>query len=254
MKLHYQQSGEGKPLIIIHGLFGSSDNWKAISNRLSSVHNVISVDLRNHGRSPHASDQSYSAMANDIAELAEELKLSEMDVLGHSIGGKTAIALAAEYPALINKLMVIDIAPRAYEDRHSEIFKALLAINLSQYSKRSEVDAVLAKDIADMAVRQFLLMNLNISEQGLSWRNNLKAQYANYQQLLESVALGKQIAIPSCFIRGGLSDYITDEDCASIKQQFTDCQIETVSGVGHWVHAEAPDLFINLAQSFFAYD
>lgn len=254
MKLHYQQFGEGKPLLIIHGLFGSADNWKAISKQLMTTRKVIAVDLRNHGCSPHSSNQTYSSMADDLAELINDLGLTEVDVIGHSIGGKTAITLASVYPHLLNHLMVVDIAPRSYPDGHSEIFKALLAIDLSLYSKRNDVDAVLTVAIPDKAVRQFLLMNLYVSEQGLSWRNNLQAQYDNYQQLLMPVAEGKKIDIPTCFIRGGLSDYISEDDCSDIRQQFSQCQIETVDGAGHWVHAEAPNTFLKLAHSFFTYD
>lgn len=254
MKLHFQKNGEGQALLIIHGLFGSADNWRGIAKQLSTSVQVITVDLRNHGRSPHDEDQSYTAMAADIAELITDQGIDSIDVIGHSIGGKVAMEFANSYPHFVRKLMVIDISPKQYEDRHRAIFEALLALDLSQYSKRNEIDDALAKNIADKAIRQFLLMNLVSSDTGFKWRINLKALSENYDQLLVEVGKDKVITVPTCFVRGGLSDYIGKSDIELIERQFINSEIKTVEGVGHWVHAEAPETFLKLTRLFFNYD
>lgn len=256
MKLHFQIQGEGQgqTVVVLHGLFGSLDNWRGIAKQLALNVKVVTVDLRNHGRSPHDPQLNYAAMAADIAELITDLKLGVIDIIGHSIGGKVAMELAHLYPQLIRKLMVIDMAPKPYPDRHSDIFNALLALDLSQYAKRSEVDAALALTISDKAIRQFLLMNLVTDETGLSWRINLAALSANYDQLLEAVCKNTVISTPTCFVRGGLSDYIDNDDIESIQQQFINSQVETIEGVGHWVHAESPQAFLTTAKLFFDYD
>ena len=149
MELHYQVSGTGQPLVILHGLFGSLDNWRGLAKQLSEVVQVISVDLRNHGRSPHSEQQDYALMVEDLKQLLASLNLDKIDLIGHSVGGKVAMAYAFSYPETLNRLMVVDIAPRQYPDEHSQIFRSLLAIDLGLYQKRAEVDQALEQTIKD---------------------------------------------------------------------------------------------------------
>lgn len=254
MKLYYQTIGKGQPLVILHGLFGSLDNWRSIAKQFATQCQVIMVDLRNHGRSPHSPKQSYDLMAEDLAELFETLNLKKVDIIGHSMGGKVAMAFSQRYPQWLGKLVVVDIAPRRYADEHSAIFKALLALDLSLYASRSEVDNALKRGLPNKAVRQFLLMNLDLSGDQLRWRINLQALYANYPQLLEAVCEDETIMIASCFIRGGQSSYIRDDDEDNIRAIFPYAELVTIEQAGHWVHADAPPLFLSKITEFLDYD
>ena len=254
MKLYYQIIGTGQPLVILHGLFGSSDNWRAIAKQLATQAQVITVDLRNHGRSPHSSEQTYALMVEDLAELFERLKLDKADIIGHSMGGKVAMAFSQRYPQWLRRLVLVDIAPRQYHDEHSAIFRVLLALDLSLYTSRNEVDDALKIALPDKVVRQFLLMNLAINGEQLSWRINLQALYDNYSQLLVAVCEDETIMIPSCFIRGGQSDYVGDEDEDLIRTCFPYAELATIEQAGHWVHAEAPQQFLTKITEFLDYD
>mgnify|MGYP000420874086 CR=1 FL=1 len=254
MKLHYQTSGSGQALVILHGLFGSSDNWRALAKQLATRAQIITVDLRNHGRSPHSSEQTYELMADDLATLARDLNLSTIDLIGHSVGGKVAMVFSQRYPELLRKLVVVDIAPRAYDDEHSAIFKALLNLDLSLYSTRNELDKELSLSLPNKAVRQFLLMNLSVDNDELSWRINLPVLYDVYPKLLNKVCEGQQHSAPSCFIRGGRSNYIQEQDIAEIELSFPNSIIVTIPQAGHWVHADAPEPFLNKIIEFFDYD
>lgn len=254
MKLHYQIVGFGQPLVILHGLFGSSDNWRGLATQLAKHFQVITVDLRNHGKSPHSSEQNYQLMADDLAELFDRLTLKNTDIVGHSLGGKVAMAFAQYYQQHINKMIVVDMAPRQYIDEHSKIFKALLAVDFSECLTRRDVDAFLSNDIADKAVRQFLLTNLNTSNERLSWRLNISALFDNYSFLLQPVCENKTINIKSCFIRGGRSTYIKSEDEKLIKSTFPNSEIYTIEEAGHWVHADTPKPFLTKVTEFFDND
>jgi len=251
MKLHYRIVGSGRPLVILHGLFGSADNWRGLAKKLSTQIQVITVDLRNHGYSPHSSEQNYPLMTTDLVELLDDLNIKAIDIIGHSIGGKIAMTFAQHYPDRVNKLIIVDIAPRQYKSEHQQIFEALLAIDLSQYSKRSEVEVALAQSLPDKAVRQFLLMNLNISSQQLTWRINLSALFKNYHRLLEAVCERETIETPCRFIRGGRSHYVQDADEEMIQQIFIYADIVQIEHAGHWVHAEAPEQFLTKVTEFF---
>jgi esterase len=254
MKLYYQIVGTGQPLVILHGLFGSSDNWRAIAKELATQAQVITVDLRNHGRSPHSSQQTYALMVEDLVELFDRLKLDKVDIIGHSMGGKVAMAFSERYPQWLRRLVVVDIAPREYHDEHSAIFRVLLALDLSLYTSRNEVDDALKIALPNKTVRQFLLMNLAINGEQLSWRINLQALYENYSQLLVAVCEDETIMIPSCFIRGGQSYYIRDEDEDLIRTCFPYAELATIEQAGHWVHAAAPQQFLTKITEFLDYD
>ena len=254
MKLHYQRVGSGRPLVILHGLFGSSDNWRGLAKQLAKRVQVITVDLRNHGKSPHSPAQNYQLMADDLAELLDDLSLRKVDIIGHSVGGKVAMAFAQRYRNRVNKLMVVDIAPRQYESDHNKIFEALLAVDLSQYSKRSEVDKALSQALPDRAVRLFLLMNLELTGDNLTWRINLTALFENSPQFLEPVCSDEKITVPSCFIRGGRSLYVQEADKVLIGTTFPNSEIVTIDQADHWVHVDAPQEFLAKVTEFFNYD
>jgi pimeloyl-ACP methyl ester carboxylesterase len=256
MKLHCQVIGSGQPLVILHGLFGSSDNWRGIAKQLAEYAQIITVDLRNHGKSPHSSQQNYDLMVEDLVELVDDLNLNKANIIGHSIGGKVAMAFTAAHSERVNKLVVVDISPREYagDASHIAIFEALLAVDLSRYARRSEVNELLSELLPDKAIRQFLLMNLSQESGHLIWRINLQALYDNYVHF--GAAVGEQIKVDNitCFIRGGRSHYIQLDDERLIKKQFSRSEIFTIEQAGHWVHSEAPQQFINKVNNFFNYD
>jgi pimeloyl-ACP methyl ester carboxylesterase len=250
MKLHYQESGSGLPLLIIHGLFGSADNWRSMAKYFSKFYRVISVDLRNHGRSPHSDEQNFDLMAKDLVELCDELRLEKVSVLGHSLGGKVTMRFAEMQPERIHKLVVVDISPRQYFSQHTPLMDAMMALDMSQLSSRKAVDSALASDVTDPAVRQFLLMNLQSGENGFYWRINLPALKANYQALMAPVCEQAMLSMPSQFIYGGLSEYVTADDRALIEQHFTQPRFDVIDKAGHWVHAERPQQFKQLVEEF----
>jgi len=254
MKLNYQTQGSGQPLVILHGLFGSSDNWRSIAKQLADYAQVITVDLRNHGHSPHSTEQNYELMADDLLELIDELQLDNVDIMGHSVGGKVAMAFSQRYSSYCRKLIIVDIAPKHYEDEHNAIFKALLSLDLTLYNKRSDVDSELAKVIKDKAIRQFLLMNLGIENHVLSWRINLQSIFNNYVNLLKPVCDGCTITLPVCFIKGSRSSYILKDDELLIKSLYPNAEVYTIEQAGHWVHAEAPQAFLTKVLEFLSYD
>jgi pimeloyl-ACP methyl ester carboxylesterase len=250
MKLHYQESGTGLPLLIIHGLFGSADNWRSMAKYFAKFYRVISVDLRNHGRSPHSDEQSFDLMAQDMVELCDALQLDKVNVLGHSLGGKVAMRFAELQPERIHKLVVVDISPRQYFSQHTPLMDAMMALDMAQLSSRKAIDEALAPKVSDPAVRQFLLMNLQSDERGLSWRINLPALKANYQALMAPVCEQAKLTMPSQFIYGGQSEYVTEDDRTLIKQHFTKARFDVIDKAGHWVHAERPQQFKQLVEEF----
>lgn len=254
MKLHYQESGEGIPLIIIHGLFGSADNWRSMAKYFSRFYRVVSVDLRNHGRSPHSDEQNFTIMAGDIHQLCEDLRLDQVNILGHSLGGKVAMKFAAMYPDMVAKLVVVDIAPRQYFSAHTPLMDAMLALNLSQFTRRTEVDDALAESVPDKAVRQFLLMNLVSERENFQWRINLPALKANYPELMAAISEDKTFSMPSLFVYGELSDYVTEQDRQQISRQFTEAKFSGIEKAGHWVQAERPQQFKKVVEEFLQND
>jgi esterase len=247
MQLHYQTLGQGQPLVLLHGLFGSADNWGSVAKHFAQHYQVISVDLRNHGRSPHSDSQTYAEMADDLLQLCDTLGLSQIYLLGHSLGGKVAMQFATQYPKKVSKLIVVDMAMRAYRDRYTQLMDHMLAVNLSQMASRNDVDRALADTIPNVRVRQFLLTNLINNEGQLQWRINLPALKANYATLIAAVNV--HFDQPSLFIRGERSDYVNDRDITELQQHFSQAQVVTLP-TDHWVHAEQPQLFIQSVEAF----
>jgi pimeloyl-ACP methyl ester carboxylesterase len=249
MHLYYQSQGQGQPLIIIHGLFGSSDNWRSMAKFFSKWFTVINVDLRNHGRSFHAESQRFDDMANDIYQLCQQLGLSKVHLLGHSLGGKTAMKFTELCPDLVDKLIVVDVAPRQYQGEHTPMMDAMLALDFSNLSSRSDVDKALAEKIPDKAVRQFLMMNLMSENETFKWRINLPALKANYIQYMKPVCEEVTLEHRSLFIYGEQSDYVSALDRQDIKTRFPNSRFQALP-TGHWVHAERPQQFKRCVEAF----
>lgn len=247
MQLHYQSLGQGQPLVLLHGLFGSADNWGSIAKYFSQYYQVISADLRNHGRSPHRDSQTLTDMAEDLRQLCDDLGLVHIHLLGHSLGGRVAMQFATQYPERVNKLIVVDMGIRAYADAHTHLIDAMLALDLSQVQSRNEADKALSTSISNLMVRQFLLTNLVKVNDRLQWRINLPALKTNYAHF--QAALAVHYEKPCLFIRGEQSDYVRDQDILEIQQHFPQAEFARLP-TGHWVHAEQPQLFMQTVEEY----
>jgi len=244
-------TGEGFPLLILHGLFGSSGNWTSIARGLSKTFEVFALDHRNHGKSPSAPVMSYDAMAEDVAAFMKAHGLERAHMLGHSMGGKTVMRLAQRSPACVAHLVVVDIAPGATEAGHEEMIEALRKVDLSKVKTREEAGHALAGDIPELRVRQFLLTNLRRKrEGGLMWKLNLEAIAANYAALIGPLPEGDAFDGPVLFIRGGRSTHLRVEDEPDIRRRFPNASFVTIEDAGHWVHAEAPERFLHAVRHF----
>ncbi len=251
MKLNYKEFGQGDPIIILHGLFGTLDNWQTIAKQLAKDYWVFIIDQRNHGRSPHVDDLSYPHMAEDLKMFLDDLWIPKAHILGHSMGGKTAMQFAGDYPDMVDKLVVVDIAPGANKAGHGEIFDALLSIDLDKISTRKEADELLKKKIETYGVRQFLLKNLSRNKEGrYQWKMNLYAIHENYQNILAAIDVENSFDGDALFIKGGLSGYINDAEKDVINQVFPNAEINTIEKAGHWVHADAPNELLDMLKSF----
>lgn len=253
MKLHAREYGAGQPLVILHGLFGSSDNWQTLGKKLAEDYHVFLVDQRNHGKSPWSDAFSYEHMASDLGEFLEDRNLNHVILVGHSMGGKTVMRYAQQDATRIAQLVVVDIGPKEYPMHHQTILEGLHSIDFSIHNTRGKCEAQLSKYIAEMPVRQFLLKNLYWKEKGqLGWRINIPVISAAMEEIIGGLP-SNQVDVETLFIRGERSNYIIETDYDSIAEQFPDSTIETFEGVGHWVHAEAPQQFYNTLIEFVRY-
>lgn len=250
MKLHYREIGTGQPLIILHGLFGSSDNWQTQAKRFAEYFRVILVDLRNHGHSDWNEDASYESMANDVIELIKDLQLEKTILLGHSMGGKVAMHVAQKQSEILAKLIVVDMGIKEYPPHHQHILEGIHSVQLEGVTSRSEAEKQLSEYIDSEGVKQFLLKNLYWIVKGqLAWRMNVSVlENAMHEILSELPKI--EVFIPSAFIRGELSNYILDDDIPEIEELFPDSQFFIIQNAGHWVHAERPDEFVDAVLSF----
>ena len=250
MKLHHRELGYGQPMIILHGLFGFSDNWQTHAKKFADYYRVILVDLRNHGHSDWSDEFSYELMVKDLKELCDDLGLKNILLIGHSMGGKVAMLFAQKHKELLDKLVVVDIGVKAYPMHHQHILAGMHAIDLSKIKLRNEAEDILKQYIDSDGVRQFLLKNLYWKEKGqLAWRMNLKVLEREMENIL-SLLPEKEVMLPTLFIRGELSNYILDEDIEQLEAQFPDSEIVTLKNAGHWVHAEAPEEFVDAVLGF----
>ena len=248
--MFYREFGQGTPVVILHGLFGFSDNWQTIAKALADHHLVITPDLRNHGRSPHLPTHTYPEMADDLKAFLEAHWVFSSSLIGHSMGGKVAMQFALHHPDMVDKLVVVDIAPGPAEDNHAAIFQALLDLDLSKIQSRQEAEAFLETRISEPGTRQFLLKNITRHADGrYDWKMNLPVLWQAYPDILAGVD-GDPFDKPTLFVRGSRSDYIKDGDFALIKTLFPKAEIITIDGAGHWVHADKPAELLTVLRNF----
>lgn len=251
MRLFFRVTGSGFPLIILHGLFGSSNNWNSLAKRLGTSFTVYTVDLRNHGHSPHDPLHTYPAMAEDLAGFLHEQSITASYLLGHSMGGKAAMETALSYPSMVRKLIVADIAPVRYRPHHDTIFDALKGFHPEEFQSRTAMDQILKDRIPDDRVRGFLLTNIRRTGDGaFAWVFNVRALFENRDSIDAGLSPGRQYPGPTLFLRGERSDYLTEHHRSAIEEFFPRARIETIIGAGHWVHADAPDRFLVAVQDF----
>ncbi len=248
--LHSLVIGSGEPLIILHGFLGMGDNWKTLANKFSDNHQVHLVDQRNHGRSFHDDDFSYELLVEDLLFYMDHHELRQVNILGHSMGGKTAMLFAVEHPSRLKKLIVADIAPKFYPPHHQYILDALNEVDFSKVSSRNEVDQILQKHIPEMGIRQFLLKNVyRIENNQLAYRFNLTILEEHIDEIGMELPPRTIFEGPVLFLKGALSGYITDQDESLIHGHFPDSRIVTITKASHWLHAENPiDFYDNVAR------
>ncbi|MCA6437317.1 MAG: alpha/beta fold hydrolase [Bacteroidetes bacterium] len=253
MELAFRKYGEGPSLLILHGLFGQMDNWNSLAKQFASLgFTAITIDQRNHGLSPHSYEWTYELMAHDLMEFIEHHNLQSPIILGHSMGGKTLMFFEKLFPKIAQKLIICDIAARAYEPKHNEVVAALNAVDFNHVKTRKDAELVLNSFIKDFGTKQFLLKNIYWKDTDanlMDWRFNLKAITDNYNNV--SVAVPEFISnSPTLIIRGSLSDYINEEDIQNFNLRFNNITIETILDAGHWVHAEKPLDFFECVKRF----
>jgi pimeloyl-ACP methyl ester carboxylesterase len=250
MKLFFRKTGEGSPLVILHGLFGISDNWAALAKRWAEHFTVYTVDLRNHGQSPHSSDWNYHVMAEDIVEFIADEKLLDITLLGHSMGGKVSMHLANEYPNAISKLIVCDISPREYPVHNRNVVHALESVQLDQCKSRKDAEQYLRQTLHEEGTIQFLLKNLfwketESGEKELAWRFNLEVISSHLDEVYKPTVPDFRQEIPSLFLRGERSDYVNADDEKLIREIFHGAEIITIPEAGHWIHADNSEAVFN---------
>lgn len=251
MKLNFKKMGAGKPLIIVHGLFGSADNWFTIARELEKDFTLYLVDQRNHGDSPHTEVWNYAVMAEDLKDLMEEEGLSSAFFMGHSMGGKTVMKLAFQHPELVEKLIVADIAPRFYPIHHQRILEGLNAIPIDTLKSRKEAEDILAQYIQTPGIRQFLLKSLGRGDNGgFKWKVNLPVITEKIANVGEAIASDKPFEKATLFMGGENSDYILESDKGDIERLFPNSHLIYIKNAGHWLHAEQPAAVIETVRSF----
>jgi pimeloyl-ACP methyl ester carboxylesterase len=252
MKLHYKQYGNtGEAIFILHGIFGMLDNWHNIAKVLADHYVVYTVDARNHGKSPHSEEMSYQLMAEDVIELANDLGINQFILLGHSMGGKTAMWAAHQFPERISKLIVADIAPKTYVAGHTPYFKALKEIPWSTLQSRKDIDDALLSYEQNMGIRLFLAKNIERNGNGVfELKCNISAIENAYPEVIGALNFSQTNTIPTLFILGENSNYLKEEDKPNIESYFKNVTYQTVSKAGHWLHADNPGEFIEKLFAF----
>jgi len=253
MKLFYREYGQGLPLIILHGLFGISDNWSTFGKTLQEKYHVYIPDMRNHGRSSHSPVFDFPSMTEDISGLIEDLGLYKPILIGHSLGGKVAMMVALNNPDLLDKLIIVDASPRKYAriTEHLQLLNAMLSTDLSIAHSRSDVENQLKDKIKNQRLRQFILKNIYWkANDKLDWRLNLAVLNANLPLMFGGLESASVFTKPALFIRGGLSNYLMEDDIELIRKYFPEAIIHTIASAGHWVHADAPEEFLTVVMDF----
>ena len=254
--LHHSTVGQGDPLVILHGLFGSGKNWQSLARQFASQYEVFSVDLRNHGQSFHADAMNYPAMVDDVIALLDHLELQSATILGHSMGGKVAMMLAASHAQRVDRLVVADIAPVTYDHHYDNLIDPILAISLPDLESREQADKLLQAAIPEAPLRAFLLQNLAREADDWRWRVNWRVIQRDLGQLtgFDGLADDWEVDCPTLFIRGALSPYVGDTEIDVIDRHFSDARIETLERAGHWLHAEQPQAFLQRVLEYLVRD
>jgi esterase len=265
MKLFYRKFGEGPPLIILHGLYGSSDNWVTIAKQLGDSFTVYLPDQRNHGQSPHSEIHDYDSMRDDLYELVTDLRLRKFFLCGHSMGGKTAMAFAVRWPEMINALIIVDVSPFTNENnsqtvfkQHNAILKTILSIDLTHVTSRGEVENLLLEKISSEKERGLILKNLQRNSGDIfTWKLNASSLFKNLDKIMSPLCLKEVVSqpvtgFPVVFLKGSYSNYITASDVAEIRKVFPASEFIVIQGAGHWVHTDKPDEVINTFRKLLA--
>ena len=253
MELFYREFGSGdKHLVILHGLFGMSDNWVGLARKFSETHHVIVPDARNHGRSPHSPEFSIELMIDDLNELFEKLNIKTTALLGHSMGGRVAMNYALAFPERVNKLIVADMSLRKGKLRpeHKAILGALSLVNLSNKKSYTEIERALSRFVKNKRRLQFILKNIIKTEDGFVWKLNPKGLIKNIGNVMPELKTPQRYNKPTLFIRGGASDFVLEKDEPAIYEHFPNAKIETMEGASHWLHSDNPTEFARLVMTF----
>ncbi len=248
--LHSKVLGNGQPFLILHGFLGMSDNWKTLGNRFSKNFQVHLIDQRNHGRSFHSEDFSYELMSSDLENYINYHQLKNCIILGHSMGGKTAMQFTLNNPSLVAKLIIADIAPKVYPAHHQYILKALDVVNFSEIKSRKNIETVLKQYIKELGVIQFLLKNVYRTDKGYAYRFNLPVLKQKYNEVVKTFKTNKQFNKPVLFLKGENSAYIEDSDLMLMQKNFKLAEIQGIKNAGHWLHAEQSDKFYEKVMLF----
>ena len=249
--LHSIIVGEGEPLFILHGFLGMGDNWKSLANKFAGEYQVHIIDQRNHGRSFHTDDFSYELMANDLNNYITHHHFDKVNLIGHSMGGKTVMLFAVEHPEKVKKLIIADIAPKFYPEHHQFILEAINAIDFSKMKTRNDIDEILKQYITEINIRQFLLKNVyRISKDEFAYRFNLKSLTENIEEVGVGLPAMAQFDGPTLFLKGELSGYIGVGDEVLIRNHFPNSKLQVISNAGHWLHAENPTDFFTKVDEF----
>ncbi len=255
MKLHYRKYGAGPPLIILHGLFGSSDNWHNLARRWGEFFTVYAIDQRNHGSSPHESAMDYRELAHDLGQFMDQQRLDPAYIVGHSMGGKVAMLFASQYPDRVVGLAILDIGIAEVTGQHAAILEVLAQVNLGDHSSRIDIEETLEQFIGSAPIRQLLIKNImRRVDDSFAWKFNHEALLDHYEDLITALDLPDAFPGPILFLRGDLSSYLEAELSPEVLGIFPYAQLQTIAGAGHWLHAEQPDMVFSRIRDFFKED